>query len=244
MNLILGPDSEERTRTSPKARSCTLDARQYNVTIENKDFRIYETVGLIEPQTLQGPNILRAIQKEYRLLPNLADAGGVNLLILCVQKYRTTAGMQHKYNFLRDIRFPKKLPVVLVVMHPEHEEDIEDWWTNNQVEFANYGIHPVGHACITTNSAFAELYAASRRRMHSLLVTHGFDTDFGTEKLTWIPKVSRMWQLAGIQSRFDSFTRETRTLREAGFGEEDILCALKKMAVRNADPSHPKKGRH
>ncbi|KIJ57529.1 hypothetical protein HYDPIDRAFT_104123, partial [Hydnomerulius pinastri MD-312] len=106
VNLILGSDV---ARTSPDARSCTMDAKQYDVTIEGKDFRIYDTVGLNEPQKLNDPDhLVGAINKAYRLVQSLSDTGGINLLLFCVQAGRITASTQNHYRLFQEFFCHKK----------------------------------------------------------------------------------------------------------------------------------------
>ncbi|KAF8836420.1 hypothetical protein BDN67DRAFT_974216 [Paxillus ammoniavirescens] len=238
VNLILGSDV---AKTSSDAGGCTLDAKYYDTTIQGKEFRIYDTVGLneaqAEAQALQDPDrLIGAIIKAYRLVQSLSDAGGINLLIFCVRKGRITASMQHNYKLFQDFLCHKKVPVSLVITHLEHEEDMEDWWLNNKTHFAEFGIHVIDHACTTTKRTFGPRYQASRQAVHDLLVTHDFGAGFALEKVSWAAELFRkLLELVGIQPRLDSLKVRSQKLREYGMGAVEIQILLNKVAAIEQD---------
>ncbi|KAF9222620.1 hypothetical protein BS17DRAFT_173576 [Gyrodon lividus] len=234
VNLILGSDA---AKTSSDAGGCTLDARDYDVTIQGKDFRIYDTVGLNEPQALKDPDrLIGAIIKAYRLVQSLSDAGGINLLVFCIQRGRITTSMQHNYKLFQDFLCHKKVPVSLVITHLEHEENMEDWWLYNQSHFPEYGIHIVGHACTTTKQEFGPRYQASRQAVHDLLVTHGSGEGFALEKVSWVAELfRRLLELLGIHPPLDSFKVRSQKLREYGLAEVEIETLLDKVLAIEED---------
>ena len=108
VNLILGLDHDV-ARTSSGASSCTLDARPYDVTIQRRDFRIFDTVGLNESQSLRDPDrLIYIINKAYRLVRYLLDTRGINLLVFCVRGGRVTAQMQQNYLLFYDFLCHRK----------------------------------------------------------------------------------------------------------------------------------------
>ncbi|KAF9245008.1 P-loop containing nucleoside triphosphate hydrolase protein [Melanogaster broomeanus] len=242
VNLICGADV---ARTSPEARACTLDARHYDTRIQGKDFRIYDTVGLNEPEVLNDPDrLVGAIIKAYRLVQSLSAAGGINLLVFCIQKGRITSNMQQNYMLFHDFLCHKKVPVALVITHLEQEPKMEDWWLQNDFHFPAYGIDTVAHACITAKREFSDRYQASREVVHDLLVTYGFGEGFAQEKASWVGELfRRLLELVGILPRASSFKVMSQKLRKYGLGEVEVRAVLDKIKFIRDDLAYIAGGR-
>ena len=236
VNLILGLDHDV-ARTSSGASSCTLDARPYDVTIQGQDFRIFDTVGLNEPQSLRDPDcLIGAINKAYRLVRYLSDTGGINLLVFCIRRGRITANMQQNYLLFHDFLCHKKVPIALVITHLEHEENMEDWWLYNRSHFAECGIHTVGHACITAKREFSDRYHASRQAVHDLLITHGCGAGFMQERVSWVTELfQKLLDFVGFHPRLDSIKVRAQKLREYGLREDEIAVLLVKITAVDED---------
>lgn len=241
VNLILGSD-RDIARTSSGASSCTLDARPYDVTIQGREFRIFDTVGLNEPQSLRDPDcLISAINKAYRLVKFLSDTGGINLLVFCVRRGRITANMQQNYLLFHDFLSQKKVPIALVVTHLEHEENMEDWWLYNHPHFVECGIHIIGHACITAKREFRERYDASRQVVHDLLITHGCGPGFTQERVSWLTELfQKLLDFVGFRPRLDSFKVRAQKLREYGLRDNEIAALLMKISAVDEDLAHVK----
>ncbi|KAG6378109.1 hypothetical protein JVT61DRAFT_13794 [Boletus reticuloceps] len=224
-------------KTSSGASSCTLDARHYDVTIQGRDFRIFDTVGLNEPQSLRDPDcLIGAINKAYRLVRFLSDTGGINLLVFCVRRGRITTNMQQNYMLFHDFLCHKKVPVALVVTHLEHEEKMEDWWLYNNPHFTECGIQAVGHACITAKREFSDRYEASRQAVHGLLVAHGRGVGFTQERVSWVAELfQKLLDFVGVHPRLDSIKVRAQKLREYGLREEEIAALLVKITAMDED---------
>ena len=229
VNLIMGSDVAP---TSSGASSCTLDAKEYKVTIQGRDFRIFDTVGLNEPHSLRDPDrLIGAINKAYCLIKSLSDSGGINLLVFCVRRGRLTVNTQQNYKLFHDFLCHKKVPIALVVTHLEHEEHMEDWWPNNQAHFTECGIHILDHACITAKREFGERYHASRTLVHNLLIKHGCGIPFTQERVSWVTELfQKLLDLVGFRPRLDSFKVRAKKLREYGLRENEIAVLLKKIS--------------
>lgn len=234
VNLIMGRDV---ARTSSGASSCTLDSRPYDATIQGRDFRIFDTVGLNEPQSLKDPDFLiGAINKAYRLVRFLSDTGGINLLVFCIRRGRITTNMQQNYLLFHDFLCQKKVPIALVITHLEHEENMEDWWLHNHSHFAECGIHTIGHACITAKREFSDRYHASRQVVHDLLLTHATGVGFTQEKVGWVAELfHKLLDLVGFQPRLDSIKVRAQKLRKYGLREEEIAALLVKITAVDED---------
>ena len=236
VNLIMGLDHDV-ARISSGATSCTLDARPYDVTIQEREFRIFDTVGLNEPQSLKDPDcLIGAINKAYRLIRYLSDTGGINLLVFCVRRGRITANMQQNYVLFHDFLCQKKVPSALVITHLEHEENMEDWWSYNHPHFTECGIHILGHACITAKREFSDRYHASRQVIHDLLIAHGSGAGFTQEKVGWVTELfQKLLDFVGFHPRLDSFKVRAQKLREYGLRENEIAALLTKISAVDED---------
>ncbi|KAF8135631.1 hypothetical protein EV363DRAFT_801647 [Boletus edulis] len=236
VNLVMGLDHDV-AKTSSGASSCTLDARHYDVTIQGRDFRIFDTVGLNEPQSLRDPDcLIGAINKAYRLVKFLSDTGGINLLVFCVRRGRITTNMQQNYMLFHDFLCYKKVPIALVVTHLEHEEKMEDWWLYNNPHFTECGIQTVGHACITAKREFSDRYEASRQAVHDLLVAHGRGVGFTQERVSWVAELfQKLLDFVGVHPRMDSIKVRAQKLREYGLREEEIAALLVKITAMDED---------
>lgn len=236
VNLIMGLDHDV-AKTSSGASSCTLDAKSYDITIRGRDFRIYDTVGLNEPQSLRDPDcLIGAINKAYRLVTYLSETGGINLLVFCVRRGRITANMQQNYMLFHDFLSHKKVPIALVITHLEHEENMEDWWLYNHPHFADCGIHIIGHACITAKREFSDRYHISRQLVHDLLIAHGCGAGFTQEKVSWVTELfQKLLDFVGFHPRLDSFKVRAQKLREYGLLENEIATLLMKISAVDED---------
>ncbi|KAH0827578.1 P-loop containing nucleoside triphosphate hydrolase protein [Lanmaoa asiatica] len=236
VNLILGLDHDV-ARISSGASSCTLDARPYDVTIQERDFRIFDTVGLNEPHSLRDPDcLIGAINKAYRLVRYLSDTGGINLLVFCIRRGRITANMQQNYLLFHDFLCHKKVPIAVVITHLENEENMENWWQDNCPHFTECGIHVVGHACITTKRQFGDRYHSSRQAVHDLLISHGCGAGFTQERVSWLTELfQKLLDFVGFQPRLDSFKVRAQKLREYGLREEEIAALLVKISAVDED---------
>ncbi|KAH7888363.1 P-loop containing nucleoside triphosphate hydrolase protein [Phlebopus sp. FC_14] len=233
VNLIVGSNVAE---TSSDAGSCTLDARYYDAIVQNRSFRIYDTVGLNEPEFLAHPDsLVSAINKGYRLVKSLADEGGISLLLFCVRRGRITTNMQNNYKIFQDFFCQKKVPVALVVTHCDGD-GADEWWEMNHEDFAYFGIHAVAHACITANPKFASLYPISRQKVCDLLLRHSSGEGFTMEKATWIAELIRnILVMVGIKPRIDSLKARSQKLRECGLADSEIEMVLKRISSLDRD---------
>ncbi|KIJ07949.1 hypothetical protein PAXINDRAFT_89580, partial [Paxillus involutus ATCC 200175] len=145
INLIAGKDV---AKVSSDVDGCTMASTAYNISLRNQNIRIFDTVGLEEPQ--MGVNgYLAAIEKAYQLIISLSEAGGVHLLLFCMRGDRITATKQSNYRLFCEFLCNRKVPVALIVTGLERETVMEDWWSRNESNAIRYGLHNAGHACIT-----------------------------------------------------------------------------------------------
>jgi len=232
VNLILG---SQTARIASDASSSTLDAKPYDATIQDTLFRIYDTAGLHEVQAVDDPDrLIGAINKAYRLVQSVADTGGFNLLLLCIQKDRFVDTWRYNYKLFYEFLCHGMVPVALVITHFDHEEsEAVGWWTENQKEFAGKDFHIIKHVCITTNPEFNTAYEASRKKIHDLLLGHHDEQYAAREKARrFVHVVHKALEVVGIHSRL---REKTQILGECGLGDGEVKQILRCIAYMDAD---------
>ncbi|KIJ10293.1 hypothetical protein PAXINDRAFT_86255, partial [Paxillus involutus ATCC 200175] len=202
INLIAG---KEIAKVSSDVDDCTMASTAYDLTVDNKSIRIFDTVGLEEPE--MGVNgYLAAIEKAYQLILSLSEAGGVHLLLLCLRAGRMaiTATVESNYRLFCEFLCRNKVPIALVFTGLEREARMEDWWERNRSNIMKYGIHSTGHACITTvrddTPGQAEKYATSQRMIRELLTNCALeDNAFLPDNQDWLVTMGR--EMLGLIER-------------------------------------------
>ncbi|CAA7263831.1 unnamed protein product [Cyclocybe aegerita] len=143
VNMLLGSDA---AATSGGGRGCTFQSAGYDIVIGKKNFRIHDTAGLEEGEKGRVP-AHDAIVQLYKLLRSLED--GVSLLVFCMKAPRVKKSGQHNWILFHDIMCQSKVPIAIVVTGLEEEDDMDEWWEDNEDVFREYGMLSHGHACIT-----------------------------------------------------------------------------------------------
>ncbi|KIJ67579.1 hypothetical protein HYDPIDRAFT_108435 [Hydnomerulius pinastri MD-312] len=195
INLIAG---RTLAKVSSDVDGCTMASTPYDFTLESLSFRIYDTVGLEEPQ--MGVNgYLAAIEKAFTLIRSLGDAGGVHLLLFCLRGGRITATVQSNYRLFYEFLCDKQVPIALVFTGLERERNMEDWWVRNASNIKKYGIDSIGHACITAvkddPSGQEDKYTESENKIRALLTQHAVNSKaFQMEGEGWLTMFLRRFQ--------------------------------------------------
>ncbi|KAF8839150.1 hypothetical protein BDN67DRAFT_797604 [Paxillus ammoniavirescens] len=167
INLIAG---REVVEISPDPSGITMASKAYDFTVDNKGIRIWDTVGLEDPQTGFSSLGDFAIKEAHQLISSLSEAGGVRLLLLCTRgDIPRAATMQRNYRLFNEFFCEKKVPIALVITHLEREMYMENWWGRNGRTLEIYGMHNIGHACITGLPGHRH-YATSRQEIRKLLM--------------------------------------------------------------------------
>ncbi|KAJ8588155.1 hypothetical protein M405DRAFT_793418 [Rhizopogon salebrosus TDB-379] len=172
VNLMAG---QEKARTSLDMGRCTLRWQEHPVTFDGFVCKVFDTVGLEEPQ-LGTKAYLDIIVDAYNLIRRLKNEGGIDLLLYCVRAGPVTSTLQTNYRLFYEWLCENKVPIVLVLTGLENEQDMEDWWTRNEHVFSKYQIHVDGHACITAanhvDGRRKQLYEESRSLVRHLVIQH------------------------------------------------------------------------
>ncbi|KAG2066036.1 P-loop containing nucleoside triphosphate hydrolase protein [Suillus decipiens] len=195
VNLMMG---ENVASTSSDMISCTLRWEEYPIDFDGESYRVFDTVGLEEPQ-LRISQYLDAVENAYTLIQNLERQGGIDLLLFCMRAGRLTTTVQSNYRLFHEFLCDKKVPVVVVITYLENEVgEMDNWWKQNEDVFREREIRVAGHACITAiQGNHPERYEESRTTIRKLVKE---STAYGQE--AWIGGnhmfVSFMCKLKGL----------------------------------------------
>ncbi|KAI6032804.1 P-loop containing nucleoside triphosphate hydrolase protein [Pisolithus orientalis] len=173
VNLIVGSNGAE---TSSDAVACTARNQGYEVTINNRKFRVWDTVGL-DSGTFNWLPATFAERPLKRFLSKLFKKGEVDLLVYCVRASRATRALVRHYQTFYSTVCRAAVPVVVVITCLENSSgEMDNWWTKNAGNFRNCGMYFAGHACVTTladehcdSAMLQERRASSRRAVHDLI---------------------------------------------------------------------------
>ncbi|KAG1741505.1 P-loop containing nucleoside triphosphate hydrolase protein [Suillus paluster] len=198
---------------------CTLHWEEYTIDIGGESYKVFDTVGLEEPQ-LGIKEYLESIDSAYELVKKLDAEGGIDLLLFCIRAGRPTATIQSNYRLFYEFLCEKKVPIVLAITNCEREQRMEDWWGRNQGTLERYQIEVAGHACITadvkSDSRHQALYEESRVAIRDLVKKHISDE----QKPAWI----------GGENLFVSLMRRLKELleRNSRLRRKDVASRLTK----------------
>jgi predicted GTPase len=193
---------------SPDTGTCTLAAKEYQFQFGPTTIRLWDTVGLEEPE--KGPNgYVGAIEKAIQLIHRLNATGGISLFLFCMRGNRITATAQSNYRLFYEVLGKKEVPVALAITHLEREVIMENWWSRNVKMLDRNGIYSAGHACITTLEAHHQKYHESRVVIQTLLSQFADHGKFSMPSEVWIGRF-----LKGLGSLVDkSFPRGKDLIR-------------------------------
>ncbi|KAH7888326.1 P-loop containing nucleoside triphosphate hydrolase protein [Phlebopus sp. FC_14] len=173
---------------SPDADGCTMDSKEYSFDVLTRRIRLWDTVGLEEPQ--MGVNgYLAAIEKALELIRKLSAAGGVDLLLFCIRGNRITATTQSNYRLFYEVLCEKKVPIAIIVTNLERESRMEDWWQRNEKSIAKFGMHSIGHACVTGIQDSVEKCRESRSAIVQLLSQFDGEGRFSMPLEPWLSRL-------------------------------------------------------
>ncbi|KAG2352012.1 P-loop containing nucleoside triphosphate hydrolase protein [Suillus spraguei] len=167
VNLMAGKNVAS---TSSDMRSCTLHWQEYPIQFGGKSYRVFDTVGLEEPQ-LGIAHYLDIVENAYKLIQYLENRGGIDLLLFCMRAGRLTTTLQTNYRLFHEFLCDKKVPIVVVITYLENEVgEMDAWWKRNEDIFREREVHVNGHACITAiKSNYPKRYEESHNMIHKLV---------------------------------------------------------------------------
>lgn len=164
INLIAG---RQVASVSPDAEGRTLSSRKYSFPVGGRTFHIWDTAGLEQPE-MGAVGYMAAIEGALALIQQLAQQGGIDLLLFCIRGNRVTATTQSNYRLFHEVLCRSKVPIALAITHLEREPDMDAWWTRNLASLEKYGIKSAGHACVTGLPTHSK-YLESRANIEQML---------------------------------------------------------------------------
>ncbi|KIJ67575.1 hypothetical protein HYDPIDRAFT_49158, partial [Hydnomerulius pinastri MD-312] len=158
VNLMKG---ETVADVSADVEACTTESTRYDITLDSIEYRVWDTMGLKEPQV--GSNLKEprsnsedhlAVTQAYDLIRHLKSSDGIHLLVYCIDGHKdipvsSTSPIRRHYKFIREGLCGSNVPLVLVITHLDSDQEREQWWKRNQEHFEGLGVRFVGHACIS-----------------------------------------------------------------------------------------------
>jgi len=143
--MILGSD---KAKVGDGALGETFKTTAYEVELDGKTYNLHDTVGFGEHSEGTADSI-KAARNLYRLLMDLSNSGGVNLLVFVVRTGRLTENRVKNYRLFYEGFCQSKVPIVIVVTGCETvEPPMKLWWTDNEQWFTQAGMLFQGHACV------------------------------------------------------------------------------------------------
>jgi hypothetical protein len=176
--LILGSDE---AKVGDGALGETFSSTSYTIEIDGKIYTLHDTVGLGEHS---GGTVdsAKAVGNLYRLVTDLSNSGGVNLLVFVIKCGRLTDSIHKNYNLFHQSFCDSKVPILIVITGCEIvEPPMDTWWIQNERSFTKVGMSFNGHACVcafrgtrTNNGGYRneDLIGASAKVVKELIVHH------------------------------------------------------------------------
>ncbi|KAF8133179.1 P-loop containing nucleoside triphosphate hydrolase protein [Boletus edulis] len=156
---------------SPDSRPCTSHFVSYEVSVEARTYRLWDTPGLTVTagSRLLGRFTQTAESSLERFLQKRLDFRELDLFVLCMRGGRVSTETSRIYKMLCRTNRQKAIPVVVAVTHLEEVNPTMDtWWHSHERELARRGMVFDGHACLTCLSPH-ELRGASQQAIRRLI---------------------------------------------------------------------------
>ena len=151
INLAVG---KPVAAVSDGLNGCTLDYRSYEINTGSHQFLVWDTVGFNGIHF--GHDVCgTAIGNAVRLIRDLRNQGGVDLLVFCKKNGRLSPSELSSLRLFQEFLCEDQVPVAFIITHLERQKPImEKWWDVNGeglLEACNLKTGTVaGHACITS----------------------------------------------------------------------------------------------
>ncbi|OAX31252.1 P-loop containing nucleoside triphosphate hydrolase protein [Rhizopogon vinicolor AM-OR11-026] len=190
---------------SNQAVGCTYKSTKYRATIDDREVVLYDTAGLNEAEAgTVSPQ--RAIHNLRSLVDDLKT---VNLLVYCIRGTRFREIVADNYNIFRKMICGReggpRVPIVLVITGLENEDNMDDWWKDNEAYFDQYKLEFCEHVCITATRGrafkdgsgyiFQDLYDISKKQVMQLLARNAFGSS-----IPIVPPKDNQTHMRGVSS--------------------------------------------
>ncbi|KAF9444549.1 hypothetical protein P691DRAFT_778179 [Macrolepiota fuliginosa MF-IS2] len=194
---------------SNSALGCTFESASYPVTIHGKDYVLWDTAGLNEGEAGSIP-AGEALHHLRDLVDKLKD--GLSLLVYCIRGARYRDIIKVNHDLFKEIICQGEVPIVIVVTGLENEENMEDWWVENEKEYTGppRNMRFEGHACITTSKGkknmFEEEYEESKKVVRALIRDKCPEGAWAVDSDVWFRRITDR-----IQDYYDDYNGHPRT---------------------------------
>jgi len=143
--MILGND---RAKLADGDAPQTLRSALYPVQIHGKTYNLYDTMGLKYNSDTINDNG-KALGSLYRLVTDLSDSGGINLIVFVIKRGGLTRSLHQNYTLFHRGFCDSKVQIVMVITGCEElEPTMDTWWTENEPPFTLSGMSFADHACV------------------------------------------------------------------------------------------------
>jgi tRNA U34 5-carboxymethylaminomethyl modifying GTPase MnmE/TrmE len=228
INMLMG---KEVAKATNDGQACTLQNESYELNIDDAAFRIHDTTGLSDSESVRVPS-KGAVVQLFKLLRKLDD--GVSLLVYCMRAPRIREAAKHNWNLFYDIICRRKVAIVMVITGLENEENMNGWMekSDNWDTFKQYGMQPLDYACITATRGkqkggqytYQEEYDESVEKVKRLILKHYMPTPWKVGRVKWLKELYEsqgfLWckteVLVGV-----ALVEAKRFVKECGMTEAD-----------------------
>ncbi|KAH0827563.1 P-loop containing nucleoside triphosphate hydrolase protein [Lanmaoa asiatica] len=224
--------------------ACTRRARWYPISLGEKKFRLWDTMGFNQAE-IKDINPLSPYEQAHALLRNLQD--GVDLILLCARKDGINASLRNLYWLLDSFFFGGRAQIALVLTHFDTPHD--QWWDRNRNIIAQRCGIPVQflpYACITTvqngSPQSVTIYDQSKQALKALLEDHAttptpLRLDLSSDIAAAVESLNIYCQLSipNATVLVERFRQPERPFRAILFGE----AGVGKSSVVNLIVGHP-----
>ncbi|KAF8547380.1 hypothetical protein OG21DRAFT_925092 [Imleria badia] len=145
---------------------CTKRPLWYQISIDERRFRLWDTMGF---SLARGRDISPLLQA-HAVLRNLTD--GVNLILLCAPEDGISTSLGSLYRLINDFFYHGRAQIAIVVTQIDTPNTLEGWWVRNQdviTQRTGLPVQSIPHACVTTIQTGC---VQSKQALRALLENH------------------------------------------------------------------------
>ncbi|KAG6379367.1 hypothetical protein JVT61DRAFT_11830 [Boletus reticuloceps] len=156
---------------SPDSSPCTSHFVSYEVSVEGRTYRLWDTPGLTATagSRFLGRFSQTAESSLERFLQERRRRGELDLFVLCIGAGRVSTETSRIYKMFWRTNRQTAIPAVIAVTHLEEVKPTMDTrWHSHERELAKRGMVFDGHACLTCLSPH-ELRGASQQAIRDLI---------------------------------------------------------------------------
>jgi hypothetical protein len=143
--MILGSD---RAKVADGQVAQTLRSAVYPAEIQGTTYNLHDTMGLKYSSDTIDDNA-KALGNLYRLVTDLSNSGGVNLIVFVMKRGKFTRTLHQNYTLFHRGFCDSKVPIVIIVTGCEDvEPTMNTWWIENEPSFTLSGMSFADRACV------------------------------------------------------------------------------------------------